>query len=111
MKNIKELKYYILPNGKEPYTEWFKGLRDKHVKAKIAVKVDRMKLGNFGGCESIGESLSELKINYGPGYRVYFGQIGDVIIILLCGGDKSTQSKDIKKAHEYWNDLIGGDKQ
>ncbi len=112
MKNIiKEIKYYSLPNGKEPYTEWFEKLRDKKAKAKIAVKIDRIKLGNFGGCEAVGEGLSELKIDYGPGYRVYFGQAGDAIIILLCGGDKSTQSKDIKKAYEYWKDLIGGDKQ
>jgi putative addiction module killer protein len=77
-------------------------------KSKIAIKIDRLKMGNFGGCDSIGEGLSELKINYGPGYRVYFRQIGDTIIILLCGGDKSTQDKDIKKAHEYWNDLAKG---
>ncbi len=106
-----EVKPYSLPNGKEPYTEWFEKLRDKKAKAKIAVKIDRIKLGNFGGCEAVGEGLSELKIDYGPGYRVYFGQAGDAIIILLCGGDKSTQSKDIKKAYEYWKDLIGGDKQ
>jgi putative addiction module killer protein len=68
-----------------------------------------MKSGNFGNCEAIGEGLSELKINYGPGYRVYFGRTGDVIIILLCGGDKSTQSKDIKKAHEYWKNLTRRD--
>lgn len=108
MKNIKEIKYYAGPNGKEPYTEWFNGIRDAKTKAIIAVKIDRMKLGNFGDCESIGEGLSELKIYYGPGYRVYFGQIGNTIIIILCGGDKSTQKKDIKLAHEYWNSLARG---
>ena len=111
MKNSNEIdiKYYALPNGREPYSEWFEGLRDKKAKAKIAVKLDRLRMGNFGGCESIGKGLSELKIDHGPGYRVYFGQIENLIIILLCGGDKSTQSKDIKKAHEYWKDLTGGD--
>jgi len=108
MKNIKELKYYCGPNGKEPYTEWFKGLRDAKTKAIISIKIDRLKLGNFGDCEPIGEGLSELKIYYGPGYRVYFGQIENTIIVILCGGDKSTQAKDIKLAHEYWNSLARG---
>lgn len=61
-----------------------------------------MRHGNFGKCEPVGLGISELKINYGPGYRVYFGRAGDRIVLLLCGGDKSTQNKDIREAYDYW---------
>ena len=66
--------------------------------ARIAARLDRMAAGNPGDVQQVGEGISELRINYGPGYRVYFIQQGPVLIILLCGGDKSTQSKDIKQA-------------
>ena len=107
MNELIKIEYYAKPNGKEPYTEWFDNLRDIKVKAKISVRIDRLRMGNFGNCEPVGGGISELKIDYGPGYRVYFGQIGNVIIIILCGGDKSTQKNDIKIAHEYWEDLTG----
>ncbi|MCL1468331.1 type II toxin-antitoxin system RelE/ParE family toxin [Argonema galeatum] len=65
---------------------------------------ERVELGNFGDCRSVGEGISELRINYGPGYRIYFGQLGTTIVLLLCGGDKSTQQEDITKAKEYWEE-------
>ena len=74
------------------------GLRDRRAVARIAARLDRMAAGNPGDVQPVGEGVSELRINYGPGYRVYFIQQGPVLIILLCGGDKSTQSKDIKQA-------------
>lgn len=68
------------------------------------MRLDRMKLGNFGLCEPVGEGVSEMKIDLGPGYRVYFGMIGRTIVLLLCGGDKKSQSKDIRRALEFFRD-------
>ncbi|BFM04870.1 type II toxin-antitoxin system RelE/ParE family toxin [Halioxenophilus aromaticivorans] len=95
---------YTDSQGKSPYADWLRGLRDNRAKAKIIMRVDKMELGLFGDVEPIGEGLSELRIDYGPGYRVYYGKEGQQVFLLLCGGDKSTQSKDIKKAKLYWKD-------
>ena len=82
------------------FKKWFASLKDKRAKARIDVRIKRVSLGNFGDVEPVGNGVSELKIDYGAGYRVYFVKQGNIIVILLCGGDKSTQSKDIQKAHE-----------
>lgn len=95
---------YTDEQGKSPYAQWLNSLRDARAKAKIIMQVDKMELGLFGDVEPIGEGLSELRIHYGPGYRVYYGKEGNQVYLLLCGGDKSTQSKDIKKAKQYWKD-------
>ena len=95
---------YTDEKGKSPYAEWLGSLRDARAKAKIIMQVDKMELGLFGDAEPVGDGLSELRIHYGPGYRVYFGKEGRKVYLLLCGGDKSTQTKDIKKAKEYWKD-------
>lgn len=79
---------------------WLSSLKDKRAKARIDVRIKRVSLGNFGDVEPVGNGVSELRIDYGAGYRVYFVKRGNIIVILLCGGDKSTQSKDIRKAHE-----------
>ncbi|PIE41214.1 MAG: addiction module killer protein [Gammaproteobacteria bacterium] len=101
---INTIKEYTDEKGKSPYADWLRGLRDSKAKAKIIMRVDKMELGLFGDVDSIGEGLSELRIHYGPGYRVYYGKEGQQVYLLLCGGDKSTQSKDINKAKEYWKD-------
>ena len=80
------------------FAEWLKKLRDHRARAKIAARIDRLADGNPGDVSPVGEGISELRIHYGPGYRVYFVQRGKVVIVLLCGGDKSTQTKDIKTA-------------
>ncbi|NJM99890.1 MAG: type II toxin-antitoxin system RelE/ParE family toxin [Phormidesmis sp. RL_2_1] len=80
------------------FAKWFKGLKDRRAKVRIQARIDRMELGNFGDVSSVGEAISELRIDYGPGYRVYFVQRSSVVIILLLGGDKSSQKADIKKA-------------
>lgn len=95
---------YVDERGRSPYAEWLATLRDKRAIARIIMQVDRMELGLFGDSKPIGDSLSELRIHYGPGYRIYYGKEDQNIYLLLCGGDKSTQAKDIERAKEYWQD-------
>ena len=82
------------------YKKWFGSIKDRKTKSVIDVRIRRISLGNFGDVEPVGKGVSELKIDYGAGFRIYFLNQGNVIVILLCGGDKSTQTKDIQKAHE-----------
>lgn len=82
------------------FMEWFTHLRDKQAMRRIQARIDRAGDGNFGDCEPVGGGVSEMRIHYGPGYRVYFTQRGMEIIVLLAGGDKATQAKDIKAALE-----------
>ncbi len=89
----------------DTYKKWFNALKDKRAKARIDIRIRRVSLGNFGDVEPVGNGVSELKIDYGAGYRVYFLKHGDILVILLCGGDKSTQSKDIQKAHKLAQEL------
>ncbi|WP_081496983.1 type II toxin-antitoxin system RelE/ParE family toxin [Methylobacterium sp. GXF4] len=80
------------------YEAWFAGLRDERARARIDVRIKRLALGNAGDVKPVGEGVSELRIDYGPGYRVYFAQRGSEIVLLLCGGDKRTQDRDIREA-------------
>ena len=80
------------------FAEWFSGLRDRQARIRIQVRIDRAGLGNFGDAEPVGDGVSEMRIHHVPGYRVYFTQRGRELVILLAGGDKSTQAKDIKTA-------------
>lgn len=82
----------------ELFAQWLDGLRDLQARARVQVRIERLAAGNPGDIEPVGEGVSELRINYGPGYRVYFKKRGRKLIILLAGGDKSTQAKDIKTA-------------
>jgi len=104
-----EIKYkiqvYRTDQGKIPFIDWLEDISDTRTKQKIQVSIDRIALGNLGKTRSLGEGIHEIKINYGPGYRVYFGREGDSLVILLCGGDKSRQNEDIKKAKKYWKDF------
>jgi putative addiction module killer protein len=84
----------------EVYSHWFKNLHDRQARARIDVRIRRLSLGNPGDVKPVGEGVSELRIDYGPGYRVYFAQRGQTLVILLAGGDKHTQDKDIKIAQE-----------
>ncbi|MHB1184864.1 MAG: type II toxin-antitoxin system RelE/ParE family toxin [Desulfobulbia bacterium] len=96
------LEYYADEKGKEPFRDWLYGLRDRAAFARITVRLDRVELGNFGLCKSVGNGVFELKIDYGPGYRVYCAISGKTVVLLLLGGDKSTQVKDIETAKSYW---------
>lgn len=80
------------------FAEWFGSLRDTRARARIAVRIDRLALGNPGDVKPVGEGVSELRVTYGPGYRIYYLQRGGEVVILLCGGDKGSQRRDIAAA-------------
>ena len=103
MVNI-ELRYYRTSVGKQPFTEWLEDLNDRQARTRIEARLARVAVGNFGDVEPVGEGVMELRIDWGPGYRVYFGRIGQVVVLLLCGGDKRTQQRDIKRAKAYFED-------
>ena len=90
--------------GSSPFLDWLLGLKDAKARAMVRARLNRVQLGNFGDCKSIGEGVFELRISYGPGYRVYFGRDGEVVVVLLCGGNKGTQQRDIAKAKVLWKE-------
>ena len=96
------IEIYQTAEGKFPFEDWFNGLRDKQAKRRIRVRLARARAGNFGDSKSVGGGVQELRISYGPGYRVYFGRDGEKLVVLLSGGDKSSQEKDIELAKKYW---------
>ena len=100
----RELEIYVTEEGRVPFTDWLNSIRDIQGRIKIRTRLNRIRLGNFGDSASVGEGVQELRIDFGPGYRVYFGQAGTKVVLLLCGGDKSTQTKDILQAKSYWKD-------
>ncbi|TMJ50990.1 MAG: type II toxin-antitoxin system RelE/ParE family toxin [Alphaproteobacteria bacterium] len=87
------------------FTDWFAGLRDRQARARITVRIRRLSLGNPGDVKPVGSGVSEMRIDYGPGYRVYFVRRGDTVVILLCGGDKRDQDRDITRALELAQDV------
>jgi putative addiction module killer protein len=89
----------------EDYRKWFDKLKDRNARARIDIRIRRLSLGNPGDVKALGEGVSELRIDYGPGYRVYFTRKGGLLIILLAGGDKTTQASDIKKARELVHEI------
>ena len=100
----RQLEYYETEDGKQPFRDWLFSLRDRTTRNKIDARIRRIESGNFGYCDPVGEGVMELKIDFGPGYRVYFGQVGNKLVILLNGGDKKAQQKDINTARHYWAD-------
>ncbi len=95
---------YVTAEGKIPFREWLHALRDVRSRAKVRVRLNRVRLGNFGDVKSVGGGVHELRIPHGPGYRVYFAHSGQRIVLLLCGGDKSSQKRDIARAKIYLAD-------
>jgi len=95
---------YADKNGNEPYTQWLENVKDEKNKERIRVRIRRLESGLYGDCAPVGDGLSELRLFFGSGYRIYFGEEDGNIVILLCGGDKSSQKCDIKNAKAYWQE-------
>ncbi len=102
--NPKQLVFYADENGTEPFQVWINNLRDKQGRRRIINRLFRVQQGNYRDVEPIGEGLSELRLFFGSGYRVYFGEDAGNIIVILCGGDKNSQSRDIDEAKAYWKE-------
>lgn len=98
------IEIFTTKSGSSPFDDWFRSLRDEKAKAIVRVRLARVRQGNFGDRKPVGEGVMELRVQYGPGYRIYFAMSGKTVVLLLTAGDKSTQKKDIKKAIAYWND-------
>lgn len=98
-----ELREYLAPDGTSPYAKWFDEL-NAQAAAKVATVVARMAQGNFSNAKSVGAGVHEYRIDFGPGYRIYFGRDGDRVVILLGGGTKKRQQKDISEAQKLWSD-------
>ena len=99
-----EIRHYLTASGKNPFDGWLDALKDAKAEARIAARVARLAAGNFGDCKPLRGGVWELRIDFGPGYRVYYAISGPTQILLLCGGDKRRQSADVIRAAEYWND-------
>jgi putative addiction module killer protein len=99
-----EIEMYVTPEGRMPFIDWYEALKDWPTKAKADVQLDRLRLGNKGNWKFVGQGVFELKINFGPGFRIYFTHYANKMVLLLCGGDKRSQRKDILKAQAYWAD-------
>ena len=99
-----EIRRYVTASGRDVVGEWLAGLADARARAKIVARLARVQAGNFGDCKPLGDGVWELRVDWGPGYRVYYAMAGRSVVLLLFGGDKRTQSSDIARALEYWND-------
>ena len=104
MPKEQDVRIYSCSDGSEPFTDWLRSLRDGTARNRIRQRIARVRLGNFDDARSLGDGLFELRVHLGPGYRVYFGREGDRIVILLSGGDKGSQNRDIERAKGYWQD-------
>jgi putative addiction module killer protein len=100
----REIERYVTADGQIPFDNWFDSIRVSKTQTIISKRLDRVRMGNLGDYRSVGGGVFELRIDYGRGYRIYFGQVGTTIVLLLCGGDKSSQIKDIRQAQKYWRD-------
>ena len=107
VRNVpREILEYMDRKGRVPFRYWLERLKDRKAAAIIEARLTRVRMGNLGNSKSVGHGVSELKIDFGPGYRVYFGEDSGRVVVLLIGGDKKTQSADIKLAQQYWADYL-----
>jgi putative addiction module killer protein len=97
----RQIQIYQDQRGNEPFIDWISSLTRSY-RARVLARIDRVETGNLGDCKHVGEGVFELRLHFGSGYRVYFGEVGDTIVLLLCGGEKSSQTKDIQQAKAYW---------
>jgi putative addiction module killer protein len=103
MEDNLEIEIYKTDDGDCPYLRWEKDLEET-IRARLSSRLNRIILGNFGDSKYLKNGINELRIHVGPGYRIYFGKSGRKVVLLLCGGDKDSQTSDIKRAIDYWND-------
>lgn len=106
-----EIELYETASGHCPFDDWFESLKERHTRTKILTRLDRLKVGNFGDCKALGDGIAELRIHYGPGIRIYYSKIGNKIVLLLGGGDKSSQNKDINNAKDYLKEYHAREKK
>jgi len=99
-----EVRHYLTPSGRDVVDEWLASMHDRRAVSAILLRIGRIERGLFGDCKPVGDGVQELRIDIGHGYRVYFGSVGNRLIILLCGGEKRGQRGDIKRAKQYWAD-------
>ncbi|MES2363978.1 MAG: type II toxin-antitoxin system RelE/ParE family toxin [Pseudomonadota bacterium] len=99
-----DIQDYLTADGQDPYAKWLSGLTDRQARARVVVRVNRMAAANFGDCKPLEDDVWELRIDWDPGYRVYYAQAGKHLILLLAGGDKRKQQTDIAAAIANWND-------
>ena len=99
-----QIEHYTTAQGLDLFNDWFNGLRDQRAAAKVLTRIDRLALGNFSDYRMLDGGVFELRIDEGPGYRVYAARVGKVVLLLLCGGDKKSQAKDIEVAKTYLKD-------
>ena len=92
--------------GYIPFSEWLASLKDSRAVGIVRARLNRIRLGNFGDCKPVGNGVEELRIDFGPGYRVYYGREGSLVVVLLCGGDKRTQARDILAAQKRWREYL-----
>lgn len=100
--HLRNLQVHRTANGREPFAEWFESIQDTKTQTRIEARLNSMKYGNFGDYQSVGDGVFELRLHFGAGYRIYFGVVDNTIVLLLCGGDKSSQARDIVRAKVYW---------
>lgn len=100
----RRIRIFEAENGKKPFEEWVRDLKDPPTVRRIQARLAGVSAGNLGDVKPVGEGVSELRLKFGAGFRIYFGTDGEELIILLCGGDKSSQDKDIRRAKEFWSD-------
>ena len=105
---VYEIVHYRDARGAYPFREWFEGLRDQQARSRIAMRLYRLEDGNLGDVKPVGEGVLELRVPVGAGHRVYCARHGNRLVVLLCGGDKSTQTNDIELAKQYWHDWKRG---
>ena len=98
----RQVEFYRTSNGQEPFSEWLVSIQDRSAQDRILARLERVESGNLGDYRSVGGGVFELRFQFGSGYRIYFSEVGKRIILLLCAGDKSSQTRDIERAKAYW---------
>jgi putative addiction module killer protein len=100
----REIKYYVAPDDRVPAKEWLNGLKDRDANVRIRKRIDKLEAGLFGDCERLSGGIVELRLDFGPGYRLYVGEDGPELVLLLVCGTKKTQQSDIELARKYWKE-------